>query len=103
LIQAVKGAQFLQGHVERAEEAYKRGLRHFGLLHDSDATAPLGDVYMNQPKFRGLTGFGASVIKECNRLGMLIDLAHANAQTTAMALKVTTKPITSFMGCDQLA
>jgi membrane dipeptidase len=101
MIQAVEGAHFLQGHEERVEEAYKRGLRHFGLLHDSDATVPLGDVYTNQPKFGGLTAFGASIIKDCNRLGMLIDLAHANTQTTAMALKVTTKPVViSHTGLD---
>jgi membrane dipeptidase len=61
----------------------------------------LGDVYTNPPRYGGLTPFGASVIKECNRLGMLIDLAHANVQTTQMALKVTTKPvIVSHTGLD---
>jgi membrane dipeptidase len=101
VVQAVEGAHFLQGHLERVEEAYHRGLRHFGLLHDSDATVPLGDVYTNPPRYGGLTPFGASVIKECNRLGMLIDLAHANMQTTEMALKVATKPvIVSHTGLD---
>ena len=101
VIQAVEGAHFLQGHLERVEEAYSRGLRHFGLLHDSDASVPLGDVYTNPPRFGGLTTFGASVIKECNRLGMLIDLAHANMQTTEAALKVTTRPvIISHTGLD---
>src|SRR5580700_12206996 len=38
VIQAVEGAHFLQGQPGRVEEAYKRGLRHFGLLHDSDAS-----------------------------------------------------------------
>jgi membrane dipeptidase len=101
VIQAVEGGHFLQGHLERAEEAYQRGLRHFGLLHDSDAALPLGDVYTNPPRYGGLTEFGASVIKECNRLGILIDLAHANVQTTEMALKVTTRPvIISHTGLD---
>ncbi len=100
-IQAVEGAHFLQGHVERLEEAYQRGLRHLGLLHDSDATVPLGDVYTNPPRYGGLTPFGTSVIKECNRLGILIDLAHANVQTTQMALKVATQPvIVSHTGLD---
>ncbi len=101
VIQAVEGAHFLQGHLERVEEAYHRGLRHFGLLHDSDASVPLGDVYTNPPRFGGLTPFGASVIKECNRLGILVDLAHANLQTTQAALKVTTRPvIVSHTGLD---
>lgn len=101
VIQAVEGAHFLEGHLERVEEAYVRGLRHFGLLHDSDASVPLGDVYTNPPRFGGLTAFGASVIKECNRLGMIIDLAHANMQTTEAAVKVTTRPvIISHTGLD---
>jgi len=93
VVQAIEGAHFLQGNLERAEEAYRRGLRHFGLLHDSDASVPLGDVYTNPPRFGGLTAFGADVIKECNRLGMLVDLAHASMQTTQAALKVTTRPV----------
>jgi membrane dipeptidase len=101
VIQSVEGAHFLDGQLERVEEAYKRGLRHFGLLHDSDASVPLGDVYTNPPRWGGLTDFGAKVIKECNRLGMLIDLAHANAETVVAALKLTTKPvIVSHTGLD---
>jgi membrane dipeptidase len=101
VIQAIEGGHFLEGHLERVEEAYGRGLRHLGLLHDSDATVPLGDVYTNPPRYGGLTPFGASVIKECNRLGMLIDLAHANMQTTEAALKLTTRPvIISHTGLD---
>jgi len=101
VIQAVEGGHFLQGRLERVEVAYGRGLRHLGLLHDSDATVPLGDVYTNTPRYGGLTAFGASVIKECNRLGMLIDLAHANVQTTEDALKLTTRPvIISHTGLD---
>jgi microsomal dipeptidase-like Zn-dependent dipeptidase len=101
VVQAVEGGHFLQGHLERVQEAYGRGLRHLGLLHDSDASVPLGDVYTNPTRYGGLTAFGASVIKECNRLGILIDLAHANMQTTEAALKVTNRPvIISHTGLD---
>jgi microsomal dipeptidase-like Zn-dependent dipeptidase len=37
--------------------------------------------------------FGVRVIKEGNRLGMLVDLAHPNVQTTEAALKVATRPV----------
>jgi membrane dipeptidase len=101
VIQSVEGCHFLQGHVERVAEAHRRGLRHLGLLHDSDASVPLGDVYTNPPRFGGLTALGTAVIRECNRLGMLIDLAHANVPTTVAALKATTKPvIISHTGLD---
>jgi membrane dipeptidase len=101
VIQSIEGGHFLEGHLERLEEAYDRGLRHLGLLHDSDASVPLGDVYTNPPRFGGLTAFGADVIRECNRLGILIDLAHANAETVAAALKLAAHPvIISHTGLD---
>ena len=101
VIQAVEGGHFLEGHLERVEVAYNRGLRHFGLLHDSDASVPLGDVYTNTPQLGGLTKFGADVIKECNRLGILVDLTHASVDTVSAALKVSAQPvIISHTGLD---
>lgn len=93
VIQSVEGGHFLEGKLDRLNIAYERGLRQLGLLHDHDASVPLGDVYTNQPQFGGLTSFGSDIIKECNRLGILIDLAHANNETIDMALKITTKPV----------
>lgn len=93
VIQSVEGGHWLEGKLDRVEVGYKRGLRHLTLLHDSDASTPLGDVYTNEPVFGGLTQFGAEVIKECNRLGILVDLAHCDGNTIAMALKVATQPV----------
>lgn len=93
VVQSVEGCHFLEGKIERVEVAYDSGLRHLGLLHDSDANVPLGDVYTNPPKFGGLTPFGAEVIKECLRLRILIDLAHASNDTINAALKLTDKPV----------
>jgi membrane dipeptidase len=101
VIQAIEGAHFLDGHIERVEEAYHRGLRLFGLLHDSDASVPLGDVYTNPPRYGGLTAFGTAVVKECNRLGLLMDLTHSDLRTTEAALKVSNRPvIISHTGLD---
>jgi microsomal dipeptidase-like Zn-dependent dipeptidase len=101
IVQAVEGGHFLEGKLERVEEAHKRGLRVLGLLHDSDASVPLGDIYTAPAHLGGLTEFGASVIKECNRLGILIDLTHASVTTVAAALKVSTKPVVfSHTGLD---
>jgi microsomal dipeptidase-like Zn-dependent dipeptidase len=101
VIQDVEGGHFLEGHLERLEVAYKRGLRVLGLLHDSDASVPLGDLYTAPAHLGGLTEFGANVIKECNRLGILVDLTHASADTVAAALKVSTRPVVfSHTGLD---
>lgn len=93
VIQSVEGGHFLEGKIERLEVAYKRGLRHLGLLHDNDASVPLGDVFTNPPKWGGLTTFGADVVKECERLGILVDLSHCDDNTINGALKIATKPV----------
>lgn len=93
VIQSVEGGHFLEGKIERLEEAYNRGLRHLGLLHDNDASVPLGDIFTKPVQWGGLTAFGADVIKECNRLGILVDLSHCTNDTINAALKVATKPV----------
>lgn len=55
--------------------------------------SPLGDVYTAAAHLRGLTPFGAQVIKECNRLGIVVDLAHATSETVTGALKAATQPL----------
>lgn len=93
IIQSVEGCHFLEGDANRVQVAYDRGLRHIGLLHDNDASVPLGDVYTNKPQFGGLTKLGADTITECNRLGIVIDLAHADNTTIDAALKVSKTPM----------
>jgi membrane dipeptidase len=101
VIQSVEGGHFLEGKIERLQIAYNRGLRHLGLLHDNDASVPLGDIYTNPPKWGGLTQFGTEVIKECNRLGIVIDLTHCSNATIDAALKTSTKPVVvSHTGLD---
>ncbi|WP_460971881.1 dipeptidase [Spirosoma migulaei] len=93
LIQSVEGGHFLEGHLDRLGVAYSRGLRHLGLLHDNDASVPLGDVYTKPAQYGGLTAFGADVIRECNKLGILVDLTHCSNDTINAALKLTTHPV----------
>lgn len=103
VIQGVEGAHFLEGKLERVAYAYERGLRHFGLLHDHDATPPLGDVFTNAEIYGGLTELGAATILECERLGILVDLSHGSAKTVRAALGVATKPlIVSHTGLNTL-
>ena len=93
VIQAVEGGHFLEGKIERLETAYTRGLRLLGLLHDNQFSVPLGDIYTDPPKFGGLTEFGKSVIKACNKLGILVDLTHCSKDAIKNALEVSSKPI----------
>jgi len=93
IVQAVEGSHFIEGHLDRVEEVYKRGLRNLQLLHErDDMVTPLGDTNAGQAHLGGLTPFGAEVVKECNRLGIVVDLAHAGPETVLGALKVATQP-----------
>jgi membrane dipeptidase len=94
IVQTVEGSQFIEGRLERVEEVYKRGVRDLQLLHErDDIVSPLGDVITAPAHLGGLTAFGAKVVKECNRLGIVVDLAHASPETVLGALKVATQPI----------
>jgi membrane dipeptidase len=94
IVQTVEGAQFIEGRLDRVEEVYKRGLRHLQLLHErDDMVSPLGDTNTAPAHLGGLTAFGAEVVKECNRLGIVVDLAHASHETVLGALKVATQPL----------
>lgn len=93
VIQSVEGGHFLEGKIERLQIAYERGLRHLGLLHDNDASVPLGDIFTKTPQWGGLTTFGSEVITECERLGILVDLSHCDNNTVNGALKVAKNPV----------
>lgn len=94
IIQTVEGSMFIEGQLDRVEEIYRRGLRHLQLLHEhDDMVSPLGDVNTVPAHLGGLTRMGADVVRECNRLGILIDLAHASHETVIGALKVATQPM----------
>jgi membrane dipeptidase len=94
IVQSAEGAQFMEGRLERMEEAYKRGLRLVQPAHEQDDTvSPVGDVYTAAAHLGGLTAFGAKVVQECNRLGIVVDLAHGTSETVMGALKVATQPL----------
>jgi membrane dipeptidase len=94
IVQTVEGAHFIEGHPDRVEEVYKRGVRDLQLLHErDDMVSPLGDTNTASAHLGGLTAFGAEVVKECDRLGIVVDLAHASHQTVLGVLDVATQPL----------
>jgi microsomal dipeptidase-like Zn-dependent dipeptidase len=91
LLPALEGADGLEGRIENLRELHRRGVRLIQLVHFLD-----NDIGSNQtPPYedRGLTPFGREVIREANRLGILIDLAHANTRTIMDALETSSQPI----------
>ena len=53
----------------------------------------IGDVQTEDPLHHGLTGFGRQVVTECNRLGVIVDCAHATLETTADVLAASDQPV----------
>ncbi len=91
ILLACEGADFLEERLERVAEAYDRGVRSITLVHYR--VNELGDIQTEPPRYGGLTPFGVSVVREMNRLGMIVDLAHATFDATKQALDVSTHPV----------
>jgi membrane dipeptidase len=62
-------------------------------MHDGQTTPATGDIYTEEPQYGGLTQLGIDIIKECNKLGILIDLTHCNNLAISKALATSTKPM----------
>ncbi len=90
-ILAVEGGDFLEGRLERVEEAHRRGIRSIQLVHYR--VNELGDIQTEAPRHGGLTPFGRDVVREMNRRGLVVDLAHATFDGVKAAVEVSTKPM----------
>ena len=88
---AVEGGDFLEGKLERVAEAHRRGVRSIQLVHYR--VNELGDIQTEAAVHGGLTAFGRDVIREMNRLGMVIDLAHLTHDGVRQAVGVSRKPV----------
>ena len=88
---AAEGADFLEGDLKRLEAARALGLVHLQLVHYR--VSELGDISTERPVHNGLTPFGKEVVAACNRLGMLIDIAHGSSAVIEQSLDLAAKPI----------
>jgi membrane dipeptidase len=70
---------------------YQLGIRSMTLTHARNNN--WADSSSDTPAHDGLTDFGKEVVREMNRLGMIVDLAHVSDKTFYDALAVTSKPV----------
>jgi membrane dipeptidase len=88
----IEGGQALDGKLEAIEHFARRGVRTLGLLHLwSNA---LGTTSRSKRgKTDALTPFGIEVVRECERCGVIVDLAHVNHRGFFDALDAGTQPV----------
>jgi membrane dipeptidase len=86
-----EGGDCLEEKVERLDDLYQRGVRSFQLVHYAQNT--LGDSQTNPPVHNGLSTFGRDVVRRLNRLGMVVDVAHASFATAKATVDATIAPI----------
>ncbi len=87
----VEGGHMIQNSLDTLREFHRRGARYMGLTHSENTD--WADSATDEPEHGGLTPFGEQVVREMNRLGMLVDIAHVSADTMRDALRVSTAPV----------
>jgi membrane dipeptidase len=88
----IEGGQALEGTLDAIEPFSRRGVRYLGLLHFSANAIGRPAKGRGSDGNVGLTGFGRDVIRECERCGVIVDLAHINRRGYFDALALATRP-----------
>jgi membrane dipeptidase len=87
----IEGGHQINNSLAVLRQMYDLGARYMTLTHVLDID--WADAATDAPVHHGLTPFGVEVVREMNRLGMLVDLSHVSPETMRAALAVTRAPV----------
>jgi membrane dipeptidase len=87
----IEGGHQINNSLAVLRQMYDVGARYMTLTHSTNT--PWADSATDAPAHHGLTPFGVEVVKEMNRLGMLVDLSHVSADTMQAALTASQAPV----------
>jgi membrane dipeptidase len=87
----IEGGHQINNSLAVLRQMYDAGARYMTLTHTTNT--PWADSATDAPVHGGLTPFGVEVVKEMNRLGMLVDLAHVSPDTMKAALAASQAPV----------
>lgn len=87
----------VQGSLALLRQFYRMGVRYLTLTHNTDNL--ICDSAAQGQRWGGLSPFGREVVAEMNRLGMIIDLAHASDKTFYDCIKYSKAPVVSTHSC----
>lgn len=87
----MEGGHAIENSLGALRSYYELGARYMTLTHN--VTLDWADAANDAPRHNGLTAFGKEVVREMNRLGMLVDLAHTSPAVMSQALSVSDAPV----------
>jgi membrane dipeptidase len=87
----LEGGHAIENSLSVLRTYYDMGARYMTLTHN--VTLDWADAALDSARHGGLTPFGREVVREMNRLGMLLDLSHVSPGTMSNALDVTAAPV----------
>jgi membrane dipeptidase len=94
LLITMEGVEPLGSDVDLLRVFYELGVRAIGLTHARRNAAGSGGIFAPTGSPRdGLTAFGRDVIRQCEALGVIVDLAHINPAGFEEIFAITTKPV----------
>ena|SRR6202522_112036 len=87
----IEGGHQINNSLAVLRQMYDAGARYMTLTHSSNTS--WADSATDTPAHHGLTPFGVEVVREMNRIGMLVDLSHVSPDTMKAALAATQAPV----------
>jgi membrane dipeptidase len=87
----IEGGVAIEDDLAMLRAFHRLGARYMTLTHNTSLA--WADAAVDRPRCHGLSPFGERVVREMNRLGMLVDISHVSPETMAAALRVSKAPI----------
>lgn len=83
----------LEGELENVAYFFDRGIRYITLTHAEHNRIGDSSYDDDDPRWNGLSPFGEDVVREMNRLGMMVDISHVTDSTAFDVLDLTEAPV----------
>lgn len=90
-LMGIEGGYSIDDSLGLLREFHEAGVRYMTLTHSKTTT--WADSATDAPRWGGLSPFGEQVVKEMNRLGMMVDLSHVSEETMLDAMRVSEAPV----------
>ncbi|CAN5765552.1 dipeptidase [soil metagenome] len=90
-LMGIEGGHAIEDSVMALRNFYRLGIRYMTLTHNN--TNNWADACCDEAKHNGLSDFGKEVVREMNRIGMLVDISHVSDKTMSDVLDTSTAPV----------